>query len=56
MKAEVWKEFLQRFGPVAIWEFYGATEGNAGFINYTGKVGAVGRANTFLKVRMCSSE
>ncbi|XP_048145894.1 very long-chain acyl-CoA synthetase-like [Corvus hawaiiensis] len=50
MRAEVWKEFLRRFGPVAVWEFYGATEGNAGFINYTGKVGAVGRANTFIKL------
>ncbi|XP_015471979.1 very long-chain acyl-CoA synthetase-like [Parus major] len=50
MRAEVWKEFLRRFGPVAVWEFYGATEGNAGFINYTGKVGAVGRANRFLKL------
>ncbi|NXF42134.1 S27A2 synthetase, partial [Nyctibius bracteatus] len=49
LRAEVWKEFLQRFGPISIWEFYGATEGNAGFINYTGKVGAVGRANVFLK-------
>ncbi|XP_027529622.1 very long-chain acyl-CoA synthetase-like, partial [Neopelma chrysocephalum] len=51
MRAEVWKEFLRRFGPVSVWEFYGATEGNAGFINYTGKVGAVGRANVFIKVR-----
>lgn len=50
LRAEVWKEFLQRFGPISIWEFYGATEGNAGFINYTGKIGAVGRANPFLKV------
>lgn len=50
LRAEVWKEFLQRFGPISIWEFYGATEGNAGFINYTGKIGAVGRANVFLKV------
>uniref|UniRef100_A0A8C3N5M1 long-chain-fatty-acid--CoA ligase n=1 Tax=Geospiza parvula TaxID=87175 RepID=A0A8C3N5M1_GEOPR len=50
MRAEVWKEFLRRFGPVAVWEFYGATEGNAGFINYTGKVGAVGRANRFIKL------
>ncbi|XP_027486966.1 very long-chain acyl-CoA synthetase-like isoform X1 [Corapipo altera] len=49
MRAEVWKEFLRRFGPVSIREFYGATEGNAGLINYTGKVGAVGRANVFLK-------
>ncbi|XP_032601896.3 long-chain fatty acid transport protein 5 [Taeniopygia guttata] len=50
LRAEVWKEFLRRFGPVTIWEFYGATEGNAGFINYTGKVGAVGRANRFIKL------
>ncbi|KAM9273441.1 long-chain fatty acid transport protein 5 [Morus bassanus] len=49
LRAEVWKEFLQRFGPISIWEFYGATEGNAGFINYTGKIGAVGRANVFVK-------
>ncbi|XP_053908293.1 long-chain fatty acid transport protein 2-like [Cuculus canorus] len=49
LRAEVWKEFLQRFGAISIWEFYGATEGNAGFINYTGKIGAVGRANAFLK-------
>ncbi|XP_042646312.1 very long-chain acyl-CoA synthetase-like isoform X2 [Tyto alba] len=49
LREKVWREFLQRFGPVSIWEFYGATEGNAGFINYTGKIGAVGRANMFLK-------
>ncbi|XP_074387845.1 long-chain fatty acid transport protein 5 isoform X1 [Zonotrichia albicollis] len=50
LRAEVWRQFLRRFGPVAVWEFYGATEGNAGFINYTGKVGAVGRANPFIKL------
>lgn len=50
LRATVWKEFLQRFGPISISEFYGATEGNAGFINYTGKIGAVGRVNVFLKV------
>ncbi|OPJ87051.1 hypothetical protein AV530_018591 [Patagioenas fasciata monilis] len=49
MRADVWREFLRRFGPIAIWEFYGATEGNTGFINYTGKIGAVGRSNVFLK-------
>ncbi|NWX05424.1 S27A2 synthetase, partial [Caloenas nicobarica] len=49
LRADVWKEFLRRFGPVAIWEFYGATEGNAGFVNYAGKIGAVGRANVFLR-------
>ncbi|NXO01100.1 S27A2 synthetase, partial [Rhinopomastus cyanomelas] len=50
LRAEVWKEFLRRFGPISICEFYGATEGNAGFINYSGKIGAVGRANVFLKL------
>ncbi|XP_025064491.1 bile acyl-CoA synthetase isoform X2 [Alligator sinensis] len=49
MRVEVWKEFLQRFGPVCICEFYGATEGNSGFVNYTGKIGSVGRDNPFLK-------
>ncbi|XP_061445076.1 long-chain fatty acid transport protein 5 isoform X2 [Rhineura floridana] len=45
MRMEVWKEFLRRFGPIQIYEFYGATEANVGFVNYTGKVGAVGRTN-----------
>nr|XP_020671043.1 very long-chain acyl-CoA synthetase-like [Pogona vitticeps] len=45
MRMEVWKEFLRRFGFIQIYEFYGATEGNVGFINYTGKVGAVGKTN-----------
>ncbi|OXB64327.1 UNVERIFIED_CONTAM: hypothetical protein H355_004437 [Colinus virginianus] len=50
LRATVWKEFVQRFGPISICEFYGATEGNAGFINYTGKIGAVGRANDVLEI------
>ncbi|XP_060111941.1 long-chain fatty acid transport protein 5 [Heteronotia binoei] len=49
IRVEVWKEFLRRFGPIQICEVYGATEGNVGFINYSGKVGAVGRVNIFLK-------
>nr|XP_060636669.1 long-chain fatty acid transport protein 2-like [Anolis sagrei ordinatus] len=49
MRMEVWKEFLDRFGPIRIYEMYGATEGNAGFVNYTGKVGAVGRTNFLIK-------
>ncbi|XP_042330641.1 very long-chain acyl-CoA synthetase-like isoform X2 [Sceloporus undulatus] len=55
MRREVWKEFLRRFGFVQIYEFYGATEGNIGFINYTGKVGAVGRTN-FLHKKMTMFE
>ncbi|XP_062471388.1 long-chain fatty acid transport protein 2-like [Pezoporus occidentalis] len=49
LRGDVWKRFLDRFGPISIREFYGATEGNGGFINYTGKIGAVGRANMFIK-------
>ncbi|XP_032090442.1 very long-chain acyl-CoA synthetase-like [Thamnophis elegans] len=49
MRIEVWKEFLNRFGPIKIREVYGATEGNAGFLNYVGKVGAVGKSNFFYK-------
>uniref|UniRef100_A0A8D0E582 long-chain-fatty-acid--CoA ligase n=1 Tax=Salvator merianae TaxID=96440 RepID=A0A8D0E582_SALMN len=50
VRVEVWKEFLHRFGPIEIKEMYGATEGNVGFINYIGKVGAVGRTNLLIKL------
>ncbi|XP_074873897.1 long-chain fatty acid transport protein 5 [Carettochelys insculpta] len=50
LRMEVWKEFLQRFGPIHICEFYGATEGNSGFINSMGKIGAIGRASFFYKI------
>ncbi|NXT41822.1 S27A6 protein, partial [Pelecanoides urinatrix] len=46
----VWKKFLMRFGPIKIFEFYGSTEGNLSFLNYTNKIGAVGRAGIFSKV------
>ncbi|KAM9124880.1 long-chain fatty acid transport protein 2 isoform 2-T2 [Pangshura tecta] len=49
IRADVWREFIRRFGDIRIVEFYAATEGNVGFINYTGKVGAVGRVNYFHK-------
>ncbi|KAK1141762.1 very long-chain acyl-CoA synthetase-like [Acipenser oxyrinchus oxyrinchus] len=42
-RADTWKEFLKRFGDIQISECYGATEGNLGFVNYVGKVGAIGR-------------
>ncbi|KAM8783833.1 long-chain fatty acid transport protein 2 [Rhynchonycteris naso] len=45
LRADVWREFLKRYGNIRIYEFYGATEGNISFINYTGKIGAIGRVN-----------
>ncbi|XP_070827788.1 long-chain fatty acid transport protein 2-like [Chaetodon trifascialis] len=47
IRPEVWREFTSRFGDIQIREFYGATEGNIGLLNYSGKIGAVGR-DTFL--------
>lgn len=43
IRADVWREFLNRFGGITVREFYGATEGNFSFINFSGKIGAVGR-------------
>ncbi|XP_006628698.2 long-chain fatty acid transport protein 2 [Lepisosteus oculatus] len=45
VRSDTWSEFLQRFGDIRFCECYGATEGNVGFVNYVGKVGAIGRAN-----------
>ncbi|XP_030620690.1 very long-chain acyl-CoA synthetase isoform X2 [Chanos chanos] len=47
IRADVWREFIKRFGFIDIREIYAATEGNISFINYTGKIGAVGRVNFF---------
>ncbi|KAL1007624.1 hypothetical protein UPYG_G00089220 [Umbra pygmaea] len=43
IRADTWSEFLERFGDIRVCECYGATEGNIGFVNYIGKVGAIGR-------------
>ncbi|KAM3837932.1 long-chain fatty acid transport protein 2-like [Diretmus argenteus] len=51
IRADAWEEFLQRFGDIRIIECYGATEGNIGFINYVGKVGAIGKENFLLKAQ-----
>lgn len=51
IREDTWVEFLERFGNICIRECYGATEGNVGFINYGGKVGAMGREHFLYKVR-----
>ncbi|NXO62027.1 S27A6 protein, partial [Phainopepla nitens] len=47
IRPSVWEEFLMRFGPIKIFEFYGTTEGSLGFLSYTNKIGAVGHAGIF---------
>ncbi|XP_041853590.1 very long-chain acyl-CoA synthetase-like [Melanotaenia boesemani] len=45
VRTDIWSDFLNRFGNIKVRELYAATEGNIGFINYTSKIGAVGRVN-----------
>ena len=49
LRPEVWSEFVERFNIPNVVEFYGATEGNISMINFTGKVGAVGRIPKYLE-------
>jgi putative long chain acyl-CoA synthase len=43
MRAGLWRELVERFGPVAVREFYASTEGNLVLANISGKRGALGR-------------
>jgi len=56
LRPEIWPKFQERFRIPHIMEFYGATEGNVGMINYDGKVGAIGRvpwyARTIQPIRL----
>ncbi|XP_057344775.1 long-chain fatty acid transport protein 2 [Manis pentadactyla] len=49
LRGDVWREFIKRFGDIHIYEFYASTEGNIGFVNYTRKIGAIGRVNYLQK-------
>ncbi|KAG7333582.1 hypothetical protein KOW79_003717 [Hemibagrus wyckioides] len=51
LRADIWQEFQRRFGVKKIGEFYAASDGNMGFLNYPGKVGAVGKTN-FIQKKM----
>ncbi|XP_070764335.1 long-chain fatty acid transport protein 2-like [Enoplosus armatus] len=50
IRADTWADFLQRFGDIRICECYGATEGNVGFVNYIGKIGAIGKEHFLHKM------
>lgn len=48
LRPNIWREFKTRFNIKLIAEFYGATEGNANVVNYTGKEGACGFVSQIL--------
>lgn len=49
LRPEVWPKFTERFNIPKVVEFYGATEGNISMINFTNKVGAVGRTPEYMR-------
>eukprot|EP00071_Canis_lupus_P043865 XP_022277422.1 long-chain fatty acid transport protein 3 [Canis lupus familiaris] len=49
LRPDTWERFVRRFGPVQVLETYGLTEGNIATFNYTGELGAVGRASWLYK-------
>lgn len=56
LRGDVWREFSRRFGDICIYEFYASTEGNIAFMNYTRKIGAIGRVNYLQKVSTSEDE
>ncbi len=49
LRPEVWEKFVRRFHIQCVVEFYGSTEGNISMMNFSGKVGAIGRLPDYLK-------
>ena len=47
LRPEIWQKFFDRFAIPHLAEFYGSTEGNVSFMNFDGKVGAVGKIPGF---------
>jgi fatty-acyl-CoA synthase len=52
LRADVWREFQQRFRIPQIVEYYAATEGNFSLYNCEGRPGAIGRIPPFLAHRV----
>ena len=48
MRPEVWSDFVERFSPGRVLEFYAATEGVFTLCNAEGRVGAIGRFPPFV--------
>ncbi|MBK6811089.1 MAG: long-chain-acyl-CoA synthetase [Sandaracinaceae bacterium] len=43
LRPDIWEAFVKRFNIPEVREFYGATEGNVGIVNFDGKPGMLGR-------------
>jgi acyl-CoA synthetase (AMP-forming)/AMP-acid ligase II len=43
LRPDIWAQFQRRFSVPLIREFYGATEGNAPIVNFSGREGMIGR-------------
>ncbi|MBC7172114.1 MAG: AMP-binding protein, partial [Polyangiaceae bacterium] len=43
LRPDIWKRFQERFAIPVVYEFYGATEGNVGVVNFDGRPGMMGR-------------
>lgn len=56
MRPDVWEAFQKRFGIPIIREFYGATEGTAVLINFTGRPGMIGKLTPGIAVVKCNPE
>ena len=54
LRPDIWEAFKERFRIPHILELYAATEGNAVFFNFDGKVGAVGRIPKWAERRFVS--
>jgi fatty-acyl-CoA synthase len=52
LRADVWRDFQQRFRIPQILEYYAATEGNFSLYNCEGRPGAIGRIPPFLAHRV----
>jgi len=49
LAADVWRQFVDRFGIPEVLEFYGATEGNVSMFNFGGPLGACGRLPNYMR-------
>jgi fatty-acyl-CoA synthase len=49
LRPDIWAAFKERFRIPKILEWYAATEGNCVFLNFDGKIGAVGRIPKFME-------